>query len=61
MENTVVIHGNIKDYDMEKETTNICEFCEKFDKGKCTMHKVEVCYNDEACRDFIEGEKGGKK
>ena len=42
---------------MEKETIEICQCCDKFDKGKCTMHKIEVCYNDEACRDFIEGKK----
>jgi hypothetical protein len=46
---------------MEKETIEICQYCEKFDKGKCTLHKIEVCYNDEGCKDFIEGKKGGKE
>ena len=42
---------------MEKETIEICQYCDKFDKWKCTMHKIEVFHNDEACRDFIEGKK----
>lgn len=45
---------------MEKETTNICAQCGLFAAGKCTLHKIEVCYNDEACRDFIEGKKETK-
>lgn len=46
--------------DMEKETIDICQYCDKFDKGKCTMHKIEVCYNDEACNGFIEKGKEAK-
>lgn len=46
---------------MEKETIEICQYCEKFDKGKCILHKIEVCHNDEACKDFIEKEEGGKE
>lgn len=48
---------------MEKETIEICQYCDKFDKGKCTMHNIVVRHNDEACNDFIEKEKqkGGKE
>lgn len=46
---------------MEKETTNVCAQCGLFAAGKCTMHRIEVCHNDEGCKDFIEGEKGGKE
>ena len=46
---------------MEKEITNICAQCGLFAAGECILHKIEVCYNDEACKDFIEGEKGGKE
>lgn len=42
---------------MEKETTNICAQCGLFAAGECILHKLVVCYNDEACRDFIEKEK----
>lgn len=41
---------------MEKETTNVSAQCGLFCAGECILHKVEVCYNDEACKDFIEGE-----
>lgn len=46
---------------MKDEIIEACEFCKMFDNGKCTLHKIDVCYNDEPCRDFIEGEKGGKE
>lgn len=42
---------------MEKETTNVCAQCGLFAAGECILHKLAVCYNDEACRDFIEGKK----
>lgn len=46
---------------MEKEITPICQQCRWFDKGQCTMHHIEVCYNDEACcSDFIEKETEDK-
>lgn len=40
---------------MEKETTNVCAQCGLFTAGEFILHKLVVCYNDEACRDFIEG------
>jgi hypothetical protein len=48
---------------MEKETTNVCAQCGLFAAGECILHKLVVCYNDEACNDFIEKEKekGGKE
>lgn len=42
---------------MEKETIEICAQCGLFSAGECILHKIEVCYNDEVCKDFIEGEK----
>lgn len=40
---------------MEKELTPTCRSCRLFDKkGFCTLHKIEVCYNDEACREHLE-------
>ena len=38
-------------FDMEGK--RVCQQCKLFDKGVCKLHKIEVCYNDEACREFI--------
>lgn len=42
---------------MEKESTQVCAQCALFNAGQCTLHNLTVCYNDEVCKDFIEGKK----
>lgn len=39
---------------MEKETNPTCCTCGLFAAEECTLHKIEVCYNDEICNDYIE-------
>lgn len=38
---------------MEKEPPT-CSTCGLFAAGECILHKIEVCYNDESCKDYVE-------
>lgn len=45
----------------EKEKETECEGCMMFENKWCNMHYIEVNYNDEGCRDYIDKSHGTAK
>lgn len=45
---------------MEQEPTT-CYTCSFREKNFCTLHNIDVCYNDGSCKDYVEKNKERKK